>query len=137
MSSVKKTANDLLNEARKNITRLSPEEMQEAKREGALIVDTRTGSQRKVQGDIPGAIIIDRTVLEWRLDPMGGFKIPEATDHDLQIIVVCRHGYSSTLAAESLRRMGLWRATDLAGGFEAYRDAGLPILFNGKVDIRR
>jgi rhodanese-related sulfurtransferase len=103
---------------------------------GALVVDTRTESQRAEQGELPGAIVIDRTVLEWRLDPGGDDRIPEATSYDIEVVVVCRQGYSSSLAAASLRALGLWRTTDLAGGVEAWLADGLP-LHDGPVDVRR
>ena len=77
---------------------------------------------------IPGALVIDRTVFEWRLDPASAWHEPEVTGHDIRIIVVCRQGYSSSLAAASLQDLGLRRATDIEGGFEAWRDAGLPVV---------
>jgi rhodanese-related sulfurtransferase len=80
--------------------------------------------------------VIDRTVLEWRLDPASGSRIPEAVDYDVEIVVVCRQGYSSSLAAASLRALGLWRATDLIGGFQAWRRAGLPVS-DRPADVRR
>jgi rhodanese-related sulfurtransferase len=98
-------------------------------------VDTRTESHRRVQGEFPGALVIDRTVLEWRLDPTCPWRIPEATGPDLEVVVVCRHGYSSSLAAASLRSVGLHRATDLAGGVDAWLAAGLP-MSDGPADIR-
>lgn len=100
------------------------------------MVDTRTETQRAEQGELPAAIVIDRTVLEWRLDPTCPYRIPEAVDHDIEVIVVCSQGYSSSLAAASLRALGLWRATDLAGGFEGYVAAGLPV-GTGPADVRR
>jgi len=100
-----------------------------------LLIDTRTESQRRDQGELPGAIVIDRTVLEWRLDPSSGASIPEATGYDLEIIVVCRQGYSSSLAAASLRAVGLWRATDRIDGVEGWIAAGLP-LSNDPADVR-
>jgi rhodanese-related sulfurtransferase len=106
--------------------RLDPHETRAAVAAGALLIDTRTDTQRAKQGDLPGAIVIDRTVLEWRLDPTSHHRIPEATGHDLLIVVVCRQGYSSSLAAASLRSLGLHRATDLVGGVEAWLAAGLP-----------
>lgn len=108
------------------MVRLDPYETRAAVAAGALLIDTRTDRQRARQGDLPGAIVIDRTVLEWRLDPKSDSRIPEATDHDVRIVVVCRQGYSSSLAAASLRAIGLRRATDLAGGVEAWLAAGLP-----------
>ena len=109
----------LLERARSGVRRLDPHETRAAVAAGALLIDTRTDRQRAVQGDLPGAIVIDRTVLEWRLDPASASRIPEATGTDRQIVVVCRQGYSSSLAAASLRAIGLHRATDLAGGVEA------------------
>lgn len=122
--------------SRIGVQRLSPEQALAAVRRGALLVDTRTESQRREQGELPGALVIDRTVLEWRLDPASPYRIPEATSYDVQVVVVCRHGYSSSLAASSLRRVGLSRATDVVGGVEAWIAAGLPI---GRVpaDVRR
>jgi rhodanese-related sulfurtransferase len=94
---------------------------------GALLVDTRTFEQRRVQGDVPGALCIDRTVLEWRLDPTSQWCISEVEGPETPIILMCRQGYSSSLAAASLQAIGLGRATDIIGGFEAWRDAGLPV----------
>jgi rhodanese-related sulfurtransferase len=126
----------VLAEARRGIRRYTPHEADAARRAGALLVDTRTETQRAEAGELPGALVIDRTVLEWRLDPTGEHRIPEATGHDVEVIVVCRQGYSSSLAAHSLRRIGLHRATDLAGGVEAWRAAGLP-MHRGPADVRR
>jgi|SRR4051812_15718763 rhodanese-related sulfurtransferase len=116
----------LLERARIGVQRLGPHEARAAVAAGALLIDTRTDRQRARQGDLPGAIVIDRTVLEWRLDPKSESRIPEATAHDRLIVIVCRQGYSSSLAAASLRAMGLSRATDLTGGVEAWLAAGLP-----------
>ncbi|MER7283146.1 rhodanese-like domain-containing protein [Dactylosporangium sp. NPDC000244] len=126
----------VLDEARRGIRRYSPEETEAARLRGALVVDTRTETQRAETGELPGAIVIDRTVLEWRLDPASDARIPEATGYDVEIVVVCRQGYSSSLAAQSLRRVGLHRATDLAGGVEAWLAAGRP-LHRGEADVRR
>jgi rhodanese-related sulfurtransferase len=126
----------LLAAARADLHRLTPHEALLAMGRGALVVDTRTDSQRVEQGELPGAIVIDRTVLEWRLDPGGDDRIPEATSYDIEVVVVCRQGYSSSLAAASLRALGLWRTTDLAGGVEAWLADGLP-LHDGPVDVRR
>ena len=117
----------LLAEARQGVHRPGPAEMVAAQRRGALVVDTRTEAQRAEHGDLPGALAIDRLVLEWRLDPTSAHRIPEAVDHDIEVIVVCNQGYASSLAAASLRALGLHRATDLDGGFDAYRAAGLPL----------
>jgi rhodanese-related sulfurtransferase len=126
----------VLTEARRGVRRYTPHETVAALRRGALVVDTRTETQRAETGELPGAVVIDRTVLEWRLDPASDARIPEATGYDLEIVVVCRQGYSSSLAAESLRRLGLHRATDLIGGVEAWQQAGLP-LHRDHADVRR
>lgn len=118
----------MLEAARGRLERISASQAADEQRDGALIVDTRTLEQRQAQGQIPGARIIDRTVFEWRLDPMSASHLPEVTDHDVRIIVLCRQGFSSSLAAASLQDLGLHRATDVVGGFEAWRDAGLPIV---------
>ena len=125
----------MLAASRAGVRRLSPAELGAAVARGALVVDTRTEAHRRVQGELPGALVIDRTVLEWRLDPTCPHRIPEATGADLEVVVVCRHGYSSSLAAASLRAIGLHRATDLAGGFEAWAAAGLPV-GTGPADVR-
>ena len=126
----------LLARARSGVRRLDPYETRRAVAGGALLVDTRTDHQRTLQGELPGALVIDRTVLEWRLDPSSPHRIPEATGYDLAVVVVCRQGYSSSLAAASLRAMGLRLATDMAGGMEAWLAADLPV-HAGPADVRR
>jgi rhodanese-related sulfurtransferase len=126
---------ELIEHSRRGVRRLGPREVVEAAARGALVVDTRTEAQRRRQGELPGALVIDRTVLEWRLDPKCEFRIPEAGDFDLEIVVVCRQGYSSSVAAASLRALGLHRATDMVGGVEAWAAAGLP-LTEGPADVR-
>jgi rhodanese-related sulfurtransferase len=121
--------------SRRGVRRLTPDELLEAAARGALVVDTRIEAQRRRQGEFPGAVVIDRTVLEWRLDPASDARIPEATGYDLEVVVVCRQGYSSSLAAASLRAVGLHRATDLVGGVEAWLAAGLPTT-GGPADVR-
>ena len=116
-----------LERARASLERVSARRAFEEQQAGALIVDTRTFEQRRVQGDVPGALRIDRTILEWRLDPTGPWHIDEIADAESRVIVLCRQGFSSSLAAASLRQIGLSRATDVIGGFEAWRDAGLPV----------
>lgn len=130
------TIDEVLAASRAGVQRLSPEDTLTARRLGALVVDTRTEVQRREQGEFPGALVIDRTVLEWRLDPTSPYRIREATSDDLQIVVLCSQGYSSSLAAASLRAVGLGRATDLEGGVEAWVAAGLP-LGAGPADVRR
>ncbi len=94
--------------------------------DGAVLVDIRPSEQRMAEGEVPGAIIIGRNVLEWRLDPRSEARIPALARPDARIIVMCSEGYASTLAAASLRRIGLHEATDLDGGFQAWQAAGLP-----------
>jgi rhodanese-related sulfurtransferase len=107
--------------------RLGPAQAAEAAREGALLVDIRYGALRDRDGTIPGAAIVERNELEWRLDPSGSHRLPQALSYDLPVVVICNEGYASTLAAASLHALGLSRATDLAGGFQAWRAAGLPV----------
>lgn len=125
----------MLAHARAGMRRLTPRAAWDATRRGALLVDTRTAQQRAAQGELPGALVIDRTVLEWRLDPLSGSSIHEATGYDRQVIVICRQGYSSSLAARSLRELGLHRATDVVGGVEAWVADGLPV-HDGPADER-
>ena len=122
-----KSIDELLEEARARLDRVTPEQAQRELERGALLVDHRTLEQRREHGDVPGARVIGRTVLEWRLDPQSLYREPEVIDHDVRIILLCQEGYSSSLAAATLRELGLERATDVIGGFEAWREAGLPI----------
>jgi rhodanese-related sulfurtransferase len=94
---------------------------------GALLVDIRTSEQRRRDGEIPGAQQIDRTVLEWRLDPTSPSRIPQAVNEQIRVIVICAQGYSSSLAAASLRELGLPNATDVIDGVEGWKAAGLPL----------
>jgi len=117
----------LLSAARARLRRLTPDQAYEAvATTDAILVDIRPESQRAIEGSIPGALVVERNVLEWRFDPASSARLPVATDHDLQIIVFCSEGYTSSLAAASLQDLGLRRATDLVGGFQAWRAAGLP-----------
>jgi len=124
---VTKTVEQLLDEARARLRRLSPAETADALAAGALVVDTRPAAQREREGEMPGARVIERNVLEWRLDPDSPDRIPEVTGHDQIVVVVCSEGYSSSLAAAALQDLGYRNATDLAGGFRAWRAAGLPV----------
>jgi rhodanese-related sulfurtransferase len=123
------TIEQMLSAARARLRRLSPDEVSEvvAKTE-AILVDIRPEGQRKTEGSIPGALIVERNVLEWRFDPASSSRLPVATDHDLQVIVFCSEGYTSSLAAAALQDLGLWRATDMVGGFQAWCAMGLPIV---------
>ena len=100
--------------------RLPPAELEDAMARGALVVDTRPEDQRRRDGSLPGAVVVDRNVLEWRLDPTSPHRLAEAGDPDREVVVVCNEGYSSSLAAATLRDLGLRRATDLVGGFQAW-----------------
>src|SRR5260370_13309703 len=111
------TIDEVVDRARRRLVRVTPEQAAAELAQGALLVDTRTESQRAVQGEIPGAVVIDRTVLEWRLDPNSPSRIEQAKDHQVRVIVVCAEGYSSSLAAASLHDIGLVNATDVIGGF--------------------
>jgi rhodanese-related sulfurtransferase len=119
----------VLSAARARLRRLSPDEVYEAVTlTEAILVDIRPESQRAIEGSIAGALVVERNVLEWRFDPASSTRLPVATDHNLQVIVFCSEGYTSSLAAASLQDLGLYRATDLVGGFHAWRAAGLPIV---------
>jgi rhodanese-related sulfurtransferase len=120
------TIDDLLAEARAGLHRLDPVEAATAVANGARLVDTRPQFQRQADGEIPGAVVIERNHLEWRLDPTSPSRIPEATHDDIAWIVVCDEGYASSLAAASLQALGLGNATDVIGGYQAWRAAGLP-----------
>jgi rhodanese-related sulfurtransferase len=98
-----------------------PAELERVLADGGLVVDIRPVAQRHADGELPGAIVIDRNVLEWRLDPRSPHRIPEVRDHDQEIVVVCNEGYASSLAAATLQQLGLHRATDLDGGYQAWR----------------
>ncbi|MFE0548496.1 rhodanese-like domain-containing protein [Streptomyces pilosus] len=119
---------ELLERVRAGYERVDAPDAYQAARAGeALLVDIRYAALRDRDGLVPGALVIERNELEWRLDPRGSHRLPEATGHDLRVVVICNEGYASSLAAESLHRLGLRRATDLVGGFQAWRAAGLPV----------
>jgi rhodanese-related sulfurtransferase len=120
----RRTIADLLAEAQARIApRVRPDELAGAMARGALVVDTRPVDQRRRDGELPGAVVVDRNVLEWRLDPSSPHRLAEVGDgdHDREVVIVCNEGYSSSLAAATLRDLGLHRATDLVGGFTAWR----------------
>ncbi|MFE0514682.1 rhodanese-like domain-containing protein [Streptomyces sp. NPDC058964] len=119
---------ELLERVRAGYRRIEPWEAYDAAQAGeALLVDIRYAALRERDGLIPGALVVERNELEWRLDPHGSHRTPEATSHDLRVVVICNEGYASSLAADSLHRLGLHRATDLVGGFQAWKAAGLPV----------
>lgn len=123
-----KTIDQLLSEVRSRLDRLTPYAALALYEDGGLLVDIRPTAQRRREGEIPGALIVDRNVLEWRLDPASPHRLPEVTGHDQAIIIVCSEGYASSLAAGVLQDLGLRRATDLDGGFRAWAAAGLPVV---------
>jgi rhodanese-related sulfurtransferase len=117
----------VLSAARARLRRLSPEEAHEAMvNKQATLVDIRSESQRAIEGSIADALVVERNVLEWRFDPASSARLPVATDHDIQVIVFCSEGYTSSLAAIALQDLGLHRATDMIGGFQAWKAMGLP-----------
>ncbi|MGW2332083.1 rhodanese-like domain-containing protein [Streptomyces sp. NPDC001700] len=126
-NTAKRSVDELLAEARQGLDRVGPEEAAAVQSAGGLLVDIRYAALRERDGTIPGALIVERNELEWRLDPQCDHRLPEATHHDLPVVVVCNEGYASSFAAVSLRQLGLARATDLVGGFQAWRAAGLPV----------
>ena len=116
---------ELLEEARAELARVTPAQTRAALESGAVVVDIRPIEQRSRDGEIPGAHVIARNVLEWRLDPASEFRDPEVGRADRQVVVFCDAGYQSSLAASTLRRLGL-DATDMIGGFQAWREEGMP-----------
>ena len=121
-----RTVDDLLAEARSRIARVTPHEAAARIAAGAHLVDIRPAAQRAREGEVPGSLIVERNVLEWRFDPASDARLPEATGYDVDVIILCSEGYTSSLAADALRSLGLHRATDVIGGFLAWAAAGLP-----------
>ncbi len=121
-----RSIDELLAAARARLTRLSPQVALAAQQAGAVLVDIRPVAQRRLTGIIPGALVIERNVLEWRFDPASDARLPLAGSYHLPVVVYCQEGYTSSLAAAALQDLGLHRATDLAGGIAAWQDAGLP-----------
>jgi len=117
----------LLSEARRKLTRLTPQEVDHALAKGAMLIDIRSETQRARDGTVPDARFIPRNVLEWRLDPSSRWRDPELARANALVILMCDEGYQSSLAAATLQELGLSRATDLVGGFQAWRAAGLPV----------
>jgi rhodanese-related sulfurtransferase len=119
----------LVARARDGLDRLDPHAAARAQAAGALLVDTRPYAFRLAEGEIPDALVVERNVLEWRFAPDSEWRLPEAGP-DTLVVVICNEGYASSLAADSLRRLGV-RATDLDGGFRAWSAAGLPTKAGG------
>jgi rhodanese-related sulfurtransferase len=120
------SVDQMLSQARSRLQRLTPAQAHDALVAGALLVDIRPGWQRAEEGEVPGALLIERNHLEWRFDPECEARLPQATGYDVQVIVLCSEGYTSSLAAASLHTLGLHRATDIIGGFQAWAAHGLP-----------
>ncbi len=143
-----RTIDELLAQVRRRIDRIGPVEAADRQAAGALLVDTRPWEQRSRDGDVPGAVlvdtrpveqrqrdgevpgavVVDRNVLEWRLDPASPDRLAVVTGYDLEVIVLCNEGYSSSLVADTLRSLGLTSAVDVIGGFVAWAAAGLPVV---------
>ena len=115
----------MLSAARARLDRIPAGEVPPAVKRGAILVDIRPREQRDTEGHVIGALVIERNVLEWRCDPTGEARLPEAVDDDVEWIVLCSQGYTSSLAAASLRDLGLHRATDVVGGYQALEHLGL------------
>ncbi|MFZ0218494.1 MAG: rhodanese-like domain-containing protein [Candidatus Dormiibacterota bacterium] len=124
------TVEQMVTMARAGLVRLEPAEASSAVARGALLVDIRPEEQRRLEGSVPGALVIERNLLEWRLDPKSPWRIPVIRDHRQQVIVLCSEGYTSSLAAASLQELGLVNATDVVGGFAAWSACGLPATFD-------
>ena len=126
MATPPRTIDELIEEAWQQLRRLEPLEALEAQRRGAVLVDIRPQADRDREGLLPGALVVERTVLEWRFDPACESRLDIAS-YDLEVVLVCNEGYSSTLAALSLQQLGVARATDMVGGFRAWAALGLPV----------
>ncbi len=123
----RRSIDQVLAEARSRLRRLDPHQADAEIRAGALLVDIRPQAQRAQEGGVPGALLVERNVLEWRFDPASASRLPQAGSYGIRVIVMCSEGYTSSLAAASLQDLGLVSATDLAGGFRAWAAAGLPV----------
>ena len=123
----RRSIDQVLAEARTRLDRLAPQQALRAVSAGAVLVDIRPAAQRAAEGQIPGALIVERNVLEWRFDPASPARLPQAS-YDLHVVVFCSEGYTSSLAAAALQDLGVRRATDLDGGFVAWQAVGLPVV---------
>jgi rhodanese-related sulfurtransferase len=115
----------MLDAARAKLRRLHAHEVPAAVGRGAVLVDIRPQAQRDTEGGVPTALVIERNVLEWRCDPTSDARLPQAVDDDVEWVVLCSEGYTSSLAAASLRSLGLHRATDIVGGYRSLRETGV------------
>jgi rhodanese-related sulfurtransferase len=123
-----RSIDELLADARSRLRRVGPLEAAARMVDGAVLVDIRPAAQRAAEGGVPGALVIERNVLEWRFDPAGDARLPLVEGYDLDVVVLCSEGYTSSLAADALRSLGLHRATDVVGGFRAWVAVGLPVV---------
>ncbi|QIS05190.1 rhodanese-like domain-containing protein [Nocardia brasiliensis] len=124
------SAEELLARARANLVRVGPEQADALRTTGALLVDIRPHANRAAEGEIPGAVVVERIVLEWRLDPHGEHRLPELTA-DTPVVIFCNEGYASSFAARDAQELGIRAATDIVGGFRAWKAAGLPVIEGG------
>ena len=115
------SVDELVKRARRRIRRVGPEELEDLVAEGGLVVDIRPAEQRRSEGALPGALVVERNVLEWRLDPTSDHRLPEVQGIHQPVVVVCSAGYASSLAAASLADLGFERAADLIGGYQGWR----------------
>ena len=115
----------VLESARDRLTRLDARDVPVALDRGALLVDIRPAAQRAREGDVSAALVIERNVLEWRCDPTSDARLPEAVGDDVEWVILCSEGYTSSLAAAALLDLGLHRATDVVGGYQALKATGV------------
>ncbi|MCW2558348.1 MAG: Rhodanese-related sulfurtransferase [Mycobacterium sp.] len=120
----------VLESARAKLTRIEARDVPAALERGALLVDIRPAAQRALEGDVAAALVIERNVLEWRLDPTSDARLPQAVGDDVEWIVLCSEGYTSSLAAASLVDLGLHSATDVIGGYQALKAVGVLAALN-------
>src|SRR5947209_6888367 len=126
-----RTIDEILDSARARLVRLTPREAFAEQAAGGMLIDIRPAAPRAREGEIPGSTIVERNHLEWRLDPCSDARLSWVTGYDHRIIVICVDGYTSSLAAAALQDLGLRRATDVIGGFRAWRAEGLPSAAGG------
>jgi rhodanese-related sulfurtransferase len=119
---VSPSIDDMLQQSRQRIRRVRPEDLDGVIRDGGMVIDIRPAAQRSEEGGLPDAIVVERNVLEWRLDPDSPHRLPEVRDRTQQVIVVCSEGYASSLAAASLADLGFDKPGDLEGGYRAWSE---------------
>ncbi|BBY93499.1 hypothetical protein MGALJ_31680 [Mycobacterium gallinarum] len=115
----------ILDDARSRLTRMSAQDVPAALARGAVLVDIRPQAQRDREGDVPAALVVERNVLEWRCDPTSDARLAQAVDDDVEWVVLCSEGYTSSLAAAALLDLGLHRSTDVIGGYHALKAEGV------------